>query len=648
MGFGSSREEKPKEPPASYDLKALLTICKEKCILELNKKKNEIKKKKEEIVDSLKKNNVDMAMAKMDNLILAENYVTVYEILDRFTEILKERCVYIVTNNECPTDLRNHLDSVIFAASRLEIKELKDFREKIKQKYGEAYIVKAENNVDRYIEQVLYEKIKITIFPNELKKIRLKQLCQEKKINYISQEEIPQGDWEATDTNLDRNPYESMRPELPTQSFVQRNSSTNNQTGPYPNYNQMQSQRPNNDGFPRQSQNQFQQGGFTNQSQQGGFPGPRQSQNGGFPGPSQFQQGGFTNQSQQGGFPGPRQSQQGGFPGPSQSQQGGFTNQSQKSGFSGQYNPQQQQNQTTNNPFYENNNNSKMSQNPYLTNNGNTNNSFHPPINNTSMKNSTQNKQGNGSIIPSTLISDTIPIQDPKISQGKNQSSFNDQPPITVENILDNTKTTLTKLVDNQNPQAQEVDVFGGKTSETIHMSNNNVTNPQPQDVDAFGGKTSETIHMSAQNPQIKDEDVFGGKTSETMHMSAQIQQPNEEEIFGGKTSETIHLSKNNNNINNSQPKEMYDYFGGNTGQTMHASVANPDNKENPFEGGDPLDVPTVPIKEISQLKIGSNNPFAEGNNPFDNNANISDPFGGKTITDEEDEKTGSIKKSGK
>ena len=46
MGFGSSKGEKPKEPPASYDLKALLTICKEKCTLELNKKKNEIKKKK--------------------------------------------------------------------------------------------------------------------------------------------------------------------------------------------------------------------------------------------------------------------------------------------------------------------------------------------------------------------------------------------------------------------------------------------------------------------------------------------------------------------------------------------------------------------------------------------------------------------------
>ena len=150
---------------------------------------------------------------------------------------------------------------------------------------------------------------------------------------------------------------------------------------------------------------------------------------------------------------------------------------------------------------------------------------------------------------------------------------------------------------------------------------------------------------MSAQNPQTNNGDMFGGPTSETMHASAQNLQPNEEEIFGGKTSETIHLSQNNNTINNNIPKDPIDYFGGNTGQTMHASVANPDNKVNPYDGGDPLDIPTSPIEELSKLKIKeSENPFKEGANPFDANANINDPFGGQTINEEEE----SIKKSGK
>ena len=616
MGFGSSKEEKPDAPPTINGLKAVLNVCKEKCKLEHNKKINDIKKKKEEIIDCLKKNNKDMAMAKMENLILAENYITIYEILERFIEILREKCPYIMANNDCPTDLRPHLDTVIYAAYRLEIKELKTFREKIKMKYGEAYITKAESNVDRFIDGVLYEKINNTIFPNEVKNIRLKQLCREKNINYISQEDIPSGEWETNDTNINRNPYESMRPELPTQSFVQRNSSTSNNTGLYPNISQIG----RNDGFPGPSQNQFQPPVYPNPSQNGGFPNP----------------------SQRSGFPNP--SQRSGFPGPNYPQQ--FT--------SNQSNQTQNPNTKSNNPFYEPNNR-QVSQNPSFSNNYNNNNnnnnySFNPQVNNTSnssMKNSTQNQQGNGSVIPPTIISDTIPIQDPKKSTGRSL----DYPPVTAENIFDNEKTTMTQLTDNQNNQGtipNNPENFLDNVKTTLTKLSTNQTNPQPKEVDAFGGKTSETIHvsaMSAQNPQTNNGDMFGGPTSETMHASAQNLQPNEEEIFGGKTSETIHLSQNNNTINNNIPKDPIDYFGGNTGQTMHASVANPDNKVNPYDGGDPLDIPTSPIEELSKLKIKENdNPFKDGANPFDANANISDPFGGKTINEEEE----SIKKSGK
>lgn len=622
MGFGSSKDKKPDAPPTVNELKATLEVCKQKYKLERNKKIDDIKKKKDEIINCLKNNNKDMAMAKMENLILAENYITVYDKLEQFTQILIEKCIYIVSNNECPTDLRPYLDTVIYAANRLEMKELKEFRDKIKIKYGEAYITKAENNVDRFIDQTLYEKINTTIFENSFKNIRLKQLCQEKNINYISQEEIPSGEWERTNTNINRNPYESMRPELPTQSFVQKNSSTNNETGLYPNISQLGYK----DGFPGRSQNQFQPPVYPNQPQQPGYP-------------NQSQQPGYPNQSQLQVYPNP------------------------------DYPPNQSQNQNTksNNPSYEN----QVNQNPSFSNNNNNNNSnysFRPQLNNTSnnsMKNSTQNQTGNGSVIPPTLINDTIPVQDnpqinvdnildnekttmtqltnnqskqgngsitnmlsgtnplldPKISQG---SKSIDYPPNTSGNFLDNVKTTLTKLSNNQNnPQSNEVDAFGGKTSETIHVSAMSAQNVQPNNGDVFGGITSDTIHISAQNPQ----------------------QPNEEEIFGGPTSQTVHLSQNNT-INNNIPKGSIDYFGGNTGQTMHASVANPDNKENPFDGGDPLDVPTIPIQQIGQMKIqgSSNNPFAEGVNPFDAGANLSDPFGVKTILDEED----SIKKSGK
>ena len=108
-------------------------------------------------------------------------------------------------------------------------------------------------------------------------------------------------------------------------------------------------------------------------------------------------------------------------------------------------------------------------------------------------------------------------------------------------------------------------------------------------------------------------------------------------DFLGGTTTKTI----NNLNGQNDGPlpneDNIIDILGGETCQTMHVSVANPDNKENPFEGNindimasdDLLGGPTLPVEEIPIKK-------EEGKDPFDKNNQIDDPFGGKTIQEEE------------
>ena len=111
-------------------------------------------------------------------------------------------------------------------------------------------------------------------------------------------------------------------------------------------------------------------------------------------------------------------------------------------------------------------------------------------------------------------------------------------------------------------------------------------------------------------------------------------------DFLGGTTTKTI----NNLNGQNDGPlpneDNIIDILGGETCQTMHVSVANPDNKENPFEGNindimasdDPLGGPTLPVEEIPIKK-------EEGKDPFDKNNQVDDPFGGKTIQEEEENK---------
>ena len=176
--------------PTPSEIKTFIMIAQTKMSLFRNKKIETIKKKKIEIANCLKENNLDVAKAKMDSLIREEDYITAYDILTPLLEILKERVTYIITSTECPADLRAQLDSVIYASTRLEFEELFRLRDLIMRKYGAAYIQKAESNIDKLVNINLVEKLKIKPASDAFLTIRLKQLCKEKKIPFEFPSEI--------------------------------------------------------------------------------------------------------------------------------------------------------------------------------------------------------------------------------------------------------------------------------------------------------------------------------------------------------------------------------------------------------------------------------------------------------------------------
>ena len=192
MGNNNQKDKGPQVPlpPSPAEIKTFIMIAQTKLNLFRAKKINNIRKKKDEIVSSLKENNLDVAKAKMDSLIREEDYITSYDILGPLLEILKERVTYIISSNECPPDLRAQLDSVIYASTRLEFEELYKLRDLIMRKYGSAYVQKAENNVDQLVNVNLVEKLKIKPASDAFLIIRLKQLCKDKKIQFEFPTEI--------------------------------------------------------------------------------------------------------------------------------------------------------------------------------------------------------------------------------------------------------------------------------------------------------------------------------------------------------------------------------------------------------------------------------------------------------------------------
>ena len=597
MGIGGSKKEPEKPPVTAESLKTILIVCQNKCSLNRNKRINTIKKKKDEIIHCLKQNNMDLAMAKMDNLLKDEDYITACDILNPILEILKERYNYITSNKECPADLRAPLDTVIYSATRMEIEELIQFKEKITQHYGTAYVTKAENNVDKLVNKDLVEKLQATCFSQQLIKIKMQQLCKEKKIQFKGNEVVPGGDWEVP-VNIEKNPYESMRPNFPTQNQYQNNQANN----PYPNFNGQQNPQPPNqggfnDGFPRQPPNQ---GGFNNNfarqpPQQSGFPGQNQYQ-GGFPGPNQFQ-GGFPSQSQiSKNFPTQSQIQKN-LPTQSQVQKGfpGMENQgNNQDGFPGINN----QGSNDFQPY-----------NPYADNNNNQQNSG---SNNSNQQTSESNIFGN-------TITGTAPILETSehLEESHSTNNNNSQVKSSQKNINgseNNIAQTMSPSVANpdnkENPYEGKSSVFGPTIPiEELPNDKKGSVNPYIQ-----GSKLSDPLNVPTvveESPSDNKEGVNpyiqGSKLSDPMNVPTI---PLDEE-----TKKSI---QGTNNLAPSTKKEE---------PKVSSSLAEEEIKKNkstnPFDTkmDNPLGGPTLPEEEIKQYK--SVNPFE---------AKMDDPLGGPTL----------------
>ena len=588
MGIGSSkkRPEKKEEPKpvTAEELKNLIKISQERCKLYRNKKVDNIRKTEEEIANCLKSNNLDLAKAKMDNLCKFEDLVTAYDIIHPILEIIKEKCTYIISYSECPAELRAPLDSIIYAANKLEIQELMLFKEKILQKYGSSYISKAENNMDKLVNENLVAKLRVTVFNEQIIKIRLKQLCLKKKIVCNFPEDLIVNVEVPTDMNQMRNIYESSA--FPTQSMIQNQQNNNN--NPYPSLNnQNKNQNPN----PYVSNN----GGQNPYVSNSGIQNPYISNNG-------SQSPYISNNGSQS----PYISNNG-------PQNPYISNNGTQSPYVSNNGPQNPyiSNNGTQSPYVSNNG----TQNPYISSNGPQNPYENPqqPQNNPPQYIPPPINEPSAEDLIGKTVSSTVPISEAPESKEQSQMKQSNQSSMNNQNITNNNT--------NPNPQVKAM-------ANSAQNLNNNIDN-------WFNDKTvSETVNYSMQFP-MNPKDPLDVKT--LLESGAQINNDNktnvkkndeEEDLFGGATVEqTVNLSTQNQNQNSNID------FGGPTSKTMNMSISNPNGQENPYEGStgtdpfdknakikDPFDTPTIP------------EPEPEPKDPFASGAKIEDPFGGDTL----------------
>ena len=229
-----------------------------------------------------------------------------------------------------------------------------------------------------------------------------------------------------------------------------------------------------------------------------------------------------------------------------------------------------------------------------------------------------------------------------RASRASKQSSIN--PSVNKQSIEQSKKSNQSNIKsseDKTNQKSVKSTTNGAKTAESSNQGQTSNTNDPPKDTVPID--ILKLLDDKNYNP-------FDQKTVKTLNLDEQnVQQPQNGE-------------KNNVDLLD-QP----------TYKTMHISVANPDNKENPFEGDikdifdknakvkDPFDVETIKLEDINDNKKKEEikefdpekmpNPLdiptlkvdempiivsKEGADPFDKNAKVEDPFNCPTLKEDE------------
>ena len=183
-------------------------------------------------------------------------------------------------------------------------------------------------------------------------------------------------------------------------------------------------------------------------------------------------------------------------------------------------------------------------------------------------------------------------------------------------------------------------------------MKNNNV--PQegtelpaewgnPDDV--FGNETKLTRIFGASNEQKNEEDPFGGKTSQTLHLSGVNNSPKikPEDIIDISTLKTMKESISNPDNKTNPFDNPIDPFGGETLKLDPMDKSIKTKGSDPFEKGakndDPFGGKTLDVDPTEIIKT-------KGSDHFEKGAKNDDPFGGETIKEEIIKKNESVKKT--
>ena len=199
--FGQSQEDK--KIPTSSEIKTSLMKIKATLMVEKSRIIDEMKRKNVEVTNLLKKNEPDIAKAKMPSILRDEDLINVNEIVIHLCDIVKEKVDTILYHGKCPEDLRAAVDTIIYATSRMK-EELWEFKEYVSNLFGNEFVARINRNEDCLVNKNVIEKLQKRPFSDKYVVLRLREFARNKGIDVII-DEIKDPRWKDIDVSSGNN-----------------------------------------------------------------------------------------------------------------------------------------------------------------------------------------------------------------------------------------------------------------------------------------------------------------------------------------------------------------------------------------------------------------------------------------------------------
>ncbi|XP_048440624.1 IST1 homolog isoform X2 [Pyrus x bretschneideri] len=153
-----------------------------------NKRDVQLKHMRKEIAQFLQAGQEAIARIRVEHVIREQNIWAAYEILELFCEFVLARVPIIENQRECPTELREAISSIIFAAPRCsDVPDLMQITNLFTAKYGKEFVsAVSELRPDSGVNRTIIEKLSVSAPSGEARLKVLKEIAQEYKLNWDS------------------------------------------------------------------------------------------------------------------------------------------------------------------------------------------------------------------------------------------------------------------------------------------------------------------------------------------------------------------------------------------------------------------------------------------------------------------------------